>query len=273
MQTTATEIIVFLTSLYNKGLSYNSLNVARSALSSFVELHGGHTVGSHPLINRFLKGVYTKRPPVPRYEVIWDVRVVFNYLRKLSPANSLSLKQLSLKLVMLIALSTAQRSQTIHKLRLENLYYKGSAAYFRITDLIKQSRPGKSGLTVRLEAYPVDRRLCVVTYLKHYINQTRKLRGQETQLFISFKKPHSAISKDSISRWINFVMQDAGIDVTSFKPHSTRAAAASAADKLGVPVPLILKTAGWANEKTFQKYYNKPLQCTGGLSNTLLKST
>lgn len=272
MQSTAVQILKFLTELYRKGLSYNSINVARSALSSFVVLDRGNTIGSHPLISRFMKGVFTKRPPMPRYECIWDVQIVLNYLRKLAPANSLSLKDLTLKLVMLIALVSAQRSQTIHKLSLNNLSYTGSTAKFQITGLIKQSRPGSSGLTVTLPAYPVDRRLCVFTYLKHYINKTRKLRGEEGQLFISFQRPYGPVSKDSISRWINIVMKSAGVDVKKFKPHSTRAAATSAANKHGVPVSQILQTAGWSNEKTFRKYYNKPLESTRGSLATIVLS-
>ncbi|XP_072030140.1 uncharacterized protein [Amphiura filiformis] len=261
MQTDAVQVLIFLPQLFKEGLTYNSLNVARSALSSLVILQAGRfTVGTHPLVTRFMKGVYTKRPPVPRYEFIWDVQIVLNYLRKLAPANVLSLKDLTLKLVMLIALVSAQRSQTIHKLCLDSLYYSGSTANFQITGLIKQSRPGKGGLTVKLQAYAVDRRLCVVTYLKHYIYRTQKLRGKAKQLFISFKKPHKPVSKDSISRWINLVMKDAGVDISRFKPHSTRAAATSAADKLGVPISLILKAAGWSNERTFRKYYDKPLE-------------
>ncbi len=264
MQTSAPEIITFLTELFESGLAYSSLNVARSALASFVSLTDGNTVGTHPLINRFLKGVYTKRPPTPRYDYIWDVRIVLNYLRKQSPASSLSFKQLTLKLVMLIALMTAQRSQSIHKLRLDALQFESSTAIFQISDLIKQSRPGRTGLTVRLPAYPADRRICVYTYLKHYISQSRKYRAHsgvsEQQLFISFKKPYARVSKDTISRWIYTVMKEAGINVNIFKPHSTRAAAVSAADKTGrIPISVIMKTAGWASEATFQKYYNKPL--------------
>ena len=54
-------------------------------------------------------------------------------------------------------------------------------------------------------------------------------------------------------------MKEAGIDVTGFKPHSTRAAATSAANKTGISVTAIMKTAGWSKETTFQKYYNKPV--------------
>ena len=92
----------------------------------FLTLDRGNTVGTHPLISRFMKGVYTLGPPVPRYEYTWDVHIVFDYFRKLAPADSLNLKNLTLKLVMLIALVSAQRSQTIHKLSLDNMYYNGT---------------------------------------------------------------------------------------------------------------------------------------------------
>ena len=263
MQTNSTEVITFLTELFQSGLGYSSLNVARSALASFITLTDGNTIGMHPLINRFLKGVFTQRPPAPRYEYIWDVKLVLDYLRKQSPASSLSLRQLTLKLVTLIALVSAQRSQSIHKLRLDELQFEDKTAVFQIKDLIKQSRPGWTGQIVRLDAFTTDRRICVYTYLKHYIYQTRKYRGHagssEQQLFISYKKPHGPVSKDTISRWINQVMKEAGIDVTRFKPHSTRAAATSAANKTGISVTAIMKTAGWSKETTFQKYYNKPV--------------
>lgn len=226
-------------------------------------LKRGSTVGQHPLISRYLKGVFTKRPPTPRYSYIWDVKLVFDFLRKWSPANKLCLKQLTLKLVMLVALVTAQRSQTIHKLSMDGMTLKESKAVFSIPGLVKQSRPGKVGQTVTLKAYPVDKRLCVVHYLRQYLIATKKHRTKngviEQQLFISYKRPHGPISKDTISRWINVVMQHAGIDTSCFKPHSTRAASTSAASTLGVPIAEILDTAGWSNEATFSKYYKKPI--------------
>ena len=44
-------------------------------------------------------------------------------------------------------------------------------------------------------------------------------------------------------------MAEAGVDVTTFKPCSTRAAAASKAKNSSVPVKEILDTAGWSSER------------------------
>ena len=49
-------------------------------------------------------------------------------------------------------------------------------------------------------------------------------------------------------------MKEAGIDVNTFKSHSTRAASTSTAKRMDVPIEDILKTAGWSTEQTFQKF-------------------
>ena len=47
-----------------------------------------------------MKGIFNLRPPCPRYVQTWDISVVFRYLKYLSPAPLLSMKNLTLKLVM-----------------------------------------------------------------------------------------------------------------------------------------------------------------------------
>ena len=55
------------------------------------------------------------RPVLPKYSEIWDVNVVLNYLKTIDLSTSLTLKQLTLKLTMLLCLTTGQRGQTLHK--------------------------------------------------------------------------------------------------------------------------------------------------------------
>jgi hypothetical protein len=49
--------------------------------------------------------VYNLRPSEPKYCKTWDVSNVLGYLRKLSPIKFISLKDLTLKLVMLIVMN------------------------------------------------------------------------------------------------------------------------------------------------------------------------
>ena len=119
---------------------------------------------------------------------------------------------------------------------------------FALPEQIKQSRPQYKVPSVLLQAYPADQSLCVFTHLKEYLQRTKLLRGTETKLFLSHAKPHHRASRDTISSWIHSVMAEAGVDVSTFKPHSTRAAAASKAKNVCVPVKEILDTAGWSSE-------------------------
>ena len=44
---------------------------------------------------------------------------------------------------------------------------------FYVYDLIKQSRPGRTGMKVMFKAYPNDETLCVVKHLTQYIEVTK----------------------------------------------------------------------------------------------------
>ena len=100
-----------MTELFHNGLGYSCLNTARCALSSFLQLGSSISIGSHPLVRRFFKGVFILRPALPRHNITWDVNIVLKYLKSESPLDSLSLLHVSQKLLMLLALLSGQRGQ------------------------------------------------------------------------------------------------------------------------------------------------------------------
>ena len=93
----ASDVLEFLSTLfYDKGLGYSTINTCRSALATFLVLQDSEcTLSSHPLISRFMKGVFNLRPPKPKYVDIWDVKTVLTLLRSWSPATLLELKGLT----------------------------------------------------------------------------------------------------------------------------------------------------------------------------------
>jgi hypothetical protein len=110
-------VLDFLQSLFTKGLSYSALNTARSAISNLdakaLVDDGVKPVGQHPSVCRYLRGIFNQVKPVPRYSSIWPVDTALHYLKGLFSLEQLSLKDLTLKLVMLIVLTTGQRCQTL----------------------------------------------------------------------------------------------------------------------------------------------------------------
>ena len=132
-----------------------------------------------------------------------------------------------------------------------------SVASFRIETLLKHNTPKNPMTVVRLHAYPEDPRICVLTYLNEYLERTMALRSS-SRLFVSSISPHNGVSKDTLSRWIKLILSKAGIDTAIFKAHSSRSAAGSAAAR-SIDIRHVLKTAGWTNESTFSKFYNRSL--------------
>lgn len=257
--------------MYEKGSGYSSINTARSALSALGLKFDSILVGQHPLIIRFLRGVFNLRPSRPKYTCIWDVQLVLNLLRTLSPVKFISLKDLTLKLTMLLALTNATRIQSVHLICLNNVHKLKSEFVFKIDDLVKQSRPGYKEPVISCKAYPPDRRLCIYTVLKEYLFRTEKMRDSATsRLLLSYVKPHKNVTKDTISRWIKVILNRSGIDTKLFGSHSVRSASTSKAKSNAVPIDEILKKAGWSNVKTFAQYYDKKI-VTDGFAEGVLK--
>ena len=144
--------------------------------------------------------------------------------------DKLSLKELTLKLVVLILLVSGQRGQTVHSLSFDHMVSVNNCYTFQIVDHLKQSRPGVKNPLVELRPFK-DKTLCAVTTLKEYLTRTQSIRGSESQLFISYNRPFRRVSRETISRWFKVVLTDFGIDTSRFKPHSTRAASTSTASK------------------------------------------
>lgn len=258
-----TDVLNFLTETFHRGVGYESVNTARAALSALGIMLEGCKAGSHPLINRFMRGVFNLRPSCPRYAETWDVQPVLQKLRNLGPLPDLSLKSLTLKLVMLMALTQAARVQTLHLLLYDNAIVDKNSISLWLGGNIKQCRPEFNVRMLKFQSYMPDSSICVVTTLKEYLNRTENLRkefGRDNgKLLISLVKPHKSVSKDTVARWIKTVLGDCGINTKKFTAGSVRPASASKAKAMDVPIPVILSKAGWTQETTFAKHYNKKI--------------
>lgn len=229
---TVNNFLCFLQILFHQSLSYSAINTAKSAVSSLLSLCRKENFGFHVLIKRYLKGVFVSRPMMPKYCCTWDVSIVIEYLKTLFPLSDLSLKSLSCKSIMLLALLTSQRSHTLHLLTVDDVVVEKDYVKIRYSSLLKTSKPGKHVNSVKFPMY-VEQELCIVKTIGEYLDRTKPLR-KDKKLFISTMKPHKGVSRDTISRWIRDTMKLAGIDVSKFSPHSTRAAATSAAQIAGL---------------------------------------
>ena len=100
LQPSVIAVLQFLTLPYEEGKGYSSLSIERFAISTLSL--GRDTVGSHHLIGKFLRGVFNRRPALPRNNVTCDADVVLNYLKTWAPAERLSRRQPTLKVTVLL---------------------------------------------------------------------------------------------------------------------------------------------------------------------------
>ena len=111
------------------------------------------TFGSHPLVVRFLKGVFELKPSLPCYSRIWDVTAVLQYLKTLGPASELDLKTLTMKTTMLLCLLTGQHCQTLTKLYTNSIQILPDKIVFTVGEKLKTTRPGKHLQPIELIGY------------------------------------------------------------------------------------------------------------------------
>ena len=57
--------------------------MGQTALNTIVMLPWFPNIAEHPLIKRFIKGVFKTKPPKPRYTYTWDINKVLSYIANL----------------------------------------------------------------------------------------------------------------------------------------------------------------------------------------------
>jgi len=164
------EVLAFLASLVSQGnLEYRTIALYKSAISQTHDPVGSTELGSLPVVSRFMKGVFKSKPPKPKYCCTWNVQTALSYLESLEPLEDLTLKQLSYKTVLLLALTSAARAHELSSLDLTFSLRKEGSWEFTLPTHIKTSRPGYPARKIFLPSFPENLKICVV----------RSLHGQD----------------------------------------------------------------------------------------------
>ena len=118
---------------------------------------------------------------------VWDVKQVQDFPKeKFGDNDQLSNKELTLKVTILLTLTTPSGISALHILNL-NLMIKTSEYYeFRFHKLHKSWRRGESPPSLKIYAFPSDKALCVVAALDCYIERSLiwNEKDQASQLLV-----------------------------------------------------------------------------------------
>lgn len=263
--------LLFLVQLYKSGLSYASVNTARSALSTLLCAKSSEKIGEHPLVCRFMKGIARLRPPKARYDITWDPALMLSFFKSWPDNDELSSHQISVKLCALLALTTAQRAQTLNSIQIDNIVW-GSTIQITLPSILKTTKINFKNPTLVLPYFSECSKICVAKTLQDYVSRTSKIRTCKS-LFISTKSPYTKVSTQTLSKWLCKALVYANIDTSKFRGHSFRHATASKAHMEGLNIDTLYKRVGWSTKSNvFARFYNRPVEDRAGLAEVILKS-
>ena len=117
---TVAEVLEFLTEQFHtRKLSYRTVGVYKSCISQLHDPIEGQPLGTLPLLSRFMKGIFELRPPLPKICSTWSVGTLLEHIKNLPSNESLSLKELTFKTTILLALTSSARAHELAALNLD----------------------------------------------------------------------------------------------------------------------------------------------------------
>ncbi len=219
-----------------------------------------------------MRGVFRSRPSLPRYSVTWDPQLVLTLLRSWGPTALLMLKQLSFKLVALLALCQPKRVSELAAFDVDFLHKSPIEWVFHLPRMTKTHKVGQLPDMAVYARFPSDLLLCPVTTLMAYLDRTASFRQSTSALLLSYCQPHRPVSAQTLSRWLTTLLAAAGIDTSVFKAHSTRSAATSKAAATGFSIAQILAAGCWSDKSnTFAMFYCRTVENTTPFSTHLIR--
>ena len=102
----------------NHGYSYCILGMSISAICSILQPTEQAGASSASIVWQLLKGVFRRNPPARVWAEIWDVKKVIYLLHSWGKPGTLNYTNLTLKMVMIMALTTVKGTLDLNLLRI-----------------------------------------------------------------------------------------------------------------------------------------------------------
>ena len=158
-------ILKFLHGMQKDDSLYSSLCAARSALASAVIIKGFAKLSDHPPLVRYLKGIFNRHQPLPRYMHIWDINLVLTYYNSIINNEELDFKYLVQKIVTLFTILDARRKHALFTIYVDNIVFKNDKVILLPNKTLKHSKPTRPLQPLIYNACKENIKLCLVNCL------------------------------------------------------------------------------------------------------------
>ena len=112
---------------------------------------------------------------------------------------------------MLMALMSLSRANLLHKLDLLFRVFKTDCVLFTLPPVRKSSRVTYPPTDITFPAFPQDRGLCIVNYLKTYERRTKSFsqdcKDNPDPLFLTYYRPHRPIASCTVPVGLNMFLK------------------------------------------------------------------
>ncbi|XP_073451221.1 uncharacterized protein [Aquarana catesbeiana] len=269
-------VLEFLQDGIDKGLSLSTLKSQVSALSVYLEKR----LASDPWVIRLFRSLSRQRPIQGTVFPKWDLSLVLQTMtaHPFEPLDDCNLKMLTFKAVFLVAITTAKRVCEMEALSIRPPFFqifpdhiifrmdpaflpKVASKFHRGQEIVLPSFCPNPSKEQEVKFHSLDVRRCVL----HYLEATKDIRKTDSLfILISGARKGQKATRRTIARWLKEAIEQAyrlgGMQVPEgIRAHSTRAMAASQAERAGATPEQICKAATWSSFATFVRHYRVDL--------------
>ena len=203
--------------------------------------------------HNYVKGIYNKHPPLTKYVNICGMNKLLIYYGNMVPNSELTIKQLWRKMPVLFMLLGARRKQVYVVLQ---MWLSKLIKPFSLQIKHWNTNPKHPLESFIHHSFSENENICSVSCWKFYIGEQNKWTDEsQGRLMITYGKPHTEASSETLPRRIKVELLNVEIDVNIFQAHSC--IAVSKARQQTMKILEILKRGCWSMENSFTKFYNK----------------
>jgi site-specific recombinase XerD len=241
------DVLTFIQDYVDDRKASSTIRSVYSSLLFHFRLYGREDfLLQNPIIQMFVEGAQRLAPPPAKKCVVWNPEIPLSFIA--TRKRPQDLRSTGQEALLLLLLATGIRVDCASKL---SKSIQRHPNFCQIPYLLPR-KTGHSEPQV-ISCFVEKPRLCPVAAIEHFLSISDDVRkSDEKFLFISSKGRRAHI--DTLRHWVTELLHDSGIETLA---GSCRSASSSAAVARDVDIDTVLKSAGWARESTFRRYYQR----------------
>jgi integrase len=237
------DVLSFVQEYVDKKRAASTIRQLHAALLHDFTLYRRPEIINLPIVTLFLQGAQRLAPASSeRSPFIWDPEVPLQFINK-------PLRSAGKEAILLLLLAKGICVSDAH--RLTKRMSKSGEVW--MIPFLEGRKTGPSPPQL-VKPYS-SAQLCPARALQRYLELANPVR-EENQPFLFISTRGVRASIDTLQHWVVELLDSAGIKAPA---GSFRSASKSSAVARNVNVDQILKSAGWASESTFRRYYHRAI--------------